>query len=139
MHTFYFPRKRVPNDWTNFIAFFLECSILILVTQNSVFQPNCAELLFTTKTLSKTSEMRAYLILNISISSCVACYFMYCARSVSLQKFLESVLIVINNNRNALSWSLLIFLFNWRLWNIQTNGQYLNWDSRNAFTKSLLF
>ena len=35
-------------------------------------------------------------------------------------------------SRWAASWSILILWFSSLPWNIQTNGQYLNWDSKNA-------
>ena len=83
-YSFYFPRTRVPNDWTNFIAFFSECSVLI--TQSSVFEPSCAELLFTTKILSETSGVRPCLILNIFISNC--CILFLVLRKICLvEKF----------------------------------------------------
>ena len=57
------------------IKFFPKNSVINFGTQKSDFERNFAEWLFITNILSKTSDARPCLALNISIANCVEYYF----------------------------------------------------------------
>ena len=80
---------------------------------------------------------RLFIVLNISVIS--SCRFFSCivtdlSFSNKVAKLEQKSLYAI---LRALSCSLLILLFIFLLWNIQTNGQYWNWLVTNALIKSL--
>ena len=136
---FLFPKKESSKwlDLSILLSFFQNIQywflvrriqILSAIVQNYCLQQNAFKN-FRRETLFFNFKHFYHLLLNF--------IFICCARSASLQKFLERLIIVIIYQSQSYFMESINYFFNWQLWSTQTIGQSLSWDLKNALTSTL--